>query len=102
VYTLPFLFRGDPRAPRNLSILRKHYGFGFDDELFERDMNKLRSVLKCKNAGAVEQKKGATNMESKQGGIGQQLQDGRDMADGWQTVQRRRKKLPAAKYSLFS
>jgi hypothetical protein len=70
-------------------------GSRMSTELFERDMKKLRSVLKCKNAGVVEQKKGATNgsdqnMESKQGGMGQQLQDGRDMADGWQTVQRRR------------
>jgi hypothetical protein len=97
-----YLCPGRQCAPKSLCILRDHYGVGIEDELFEEDMKKLRAVLKCKDAGAVARKKGATNgndqnMESKQGGMGQKLQDGSDMADGWKTVQRKRKKLPAAK-----
>jgi hypothetical protein len=97
-----FFCPGRQCAPKCLCILRDHYGVGMEDALFEEDMKKLRSVLKCKNAGAVARKKGAPNgndqnMESKQGGMGQKLQDGSDMADGSEEakkVARRQVDLP--------
>jgi hypothetical protein len=52
VYAPSFLFQGDQRAFENLCILRDRYGVGMEDELFERDMKELRSVLKCRDAGA--------------------------------------------------
>jgi hypothetical protein len=40
--------------PKDLAILRNQYGVGMEDELFEQNMTKLRSILGWKNVRAGE------------------------------------------------